>query len=143
MSQERGLDLVQVTEKVDPPICKIVEFGKYLYKLKKKEAKQSKHKGGGVKGVRIRFSTSVHDLETKAKQAHKFLEQGNKVKVELLLRGREKALRGHAQEQIKKFLEMLKTYVPIEFDKPSKSRFNAITVIVKKAKKTNPSEIKK
>ena len=142
ISQERDLDLVQVTEKIDPPVCKIIEYGKYLYQLKKKERKQSKHKGGGIKGVRLRFNTSIHDLETKAKQAHKFLEQGNKIKVDLLLRGRERALRGHAQEQIDKFLNILKQYIPIELDQSGKRRPNAITVIIKKGKKHEENENK-
>lgn len=142
MSQERNLDLVQVTEKVDPPVCKIVEYGKYLYQLKKKERKQSKHKGGEIKGVRLRFNTSPHDLETKAKQAQKFLEQGNKIKIDLFLRGRERALRSHAQEQINKFLNILKEYIPIETDQSGKRRHNAITVIIKKGKKHEENENK-
>lgn len=132
MSIERNLDLVQVTSKVSPPVCRIVDHGKYLYQLKKKEKKHSRQKGGEIKGVRLRFNTSKHDLETKARQAHKFLEQGNKIKAELLLRGREKALRQHAQEQISKFLEILKGYGPIEIDQPSKRQPRGITVIIKK-----------
>ena len=141
MSSERNLDLVQVTEKVDPPVCKIVEYGKYLYQLKKKEKKQSHHKGGEIKGVRLKFNTSKHDLDTKAKQAHKFLEQGNKIKAELRLRGRERALRGHAKEKIDEFLKILKGYGPIELDETVRSRPNAITIIIKKGKK-HEEEIK-
>ncbi len=132
LSRERGLDLVQVTEKVEPPVCKIIDKGKYLYHLKKKERKQSQKKGGETKGVRLRFKTSEHDLDIKAKQAHKFLEQGNKIKIELILRGREKALREHAQQQIDKFLEILKNYIAVEIDKPSKRMGNRIILIVKK-----------
>jgi len=132
LSQERNLDLVQVTDRVSPPVCKIADYGKYLYHLKKKEKKQSRHKGGEVKGVRLRFKTSEHDLDTKARQAHKFLEQGNKIKLELLLRGREKALREHAKKQINKFLEMLKGYGPIEIDTSTKRRPNGITIIIKR-----------
>lgn len=133
-ARERGLDLVQVTEKVDPPVCKITDKGKYLYQLKKKEKKQShsQRKGGETKGVRLRFSTSEHDLDIKAKQANKFLEQGNKIKIELILRGREKALQEHANKQIEKFLEILKSYTAIEIDKPNKRLGNRIVLIVKK-----------
>ncbi len=143
MSQERNLDLVQVTEKIIPPVCKILEYGKYLYQLKKKSGKQSKSKGGETKGIRIRFNTSEHDLETKARQAHKFLEQGNKIKTELMLKGREKALRGHAKEKMNKFLEILKTYGPIELDEPvNRRQFNTITVIIKRGKKHEENESK-
>lgn len=143
MSQERNLDLVQVTEKVSPPVCRIVEYGKYLYQLKKKEKKQSKQKGGETKGIRLRFNTSEHDLDTKARQAHKFLEQGNKIKAELLLRGREKALREHAKEKINEFLKILKNYGPIELDSPTKRRPNGITIIIKKGKKHEEDESQK
>lgn len=131
-AEERGLDLVQVTSKTNPPVCKIVDKGKYLYQLKKKERKQSQNKGGETKGVRLRFNTSEHDLETKAKQAFSFLKKGNKIKIELILRGREKALKEHAHQQIDKFLEILKNYIPIAVEKDRQKRGNRISLIVKK-----------
>jgi translation initiation factor IF-3 len=85
--------------------------------------------------VRIKFNTSDHDLETKAKQAQKFIEKGNKIKLELLLRGREKALKHHIQEQIDKFLGFLKNDIPIEIEKESKKQRNSITIIIKKGQK--------
>ncbi len=133
-ARERGLDLVQVTQKTDPPVCKIIDRGKYLYQLQKKEKKKSKKKGGEIKGVRLKFNTSSHDLETKAKQAEKFLQQGNKVKLEMLLRGREKALRDRIRSQIDKFLELLKEKISIETEQESKKQKNAITIIIKKGK---------
>ena len=72
MSRERNLDLVQVTDKTDPPVCKIIEYGKYLYSLQKKERK-TKSKSSEVKGIRLGFGISSHDLETKANLAKKFL----------------------------------------------------------------------
>ncbi len=134
MASERRLDLVQVTEKVEPPVCKITDSGKYLYRLKKKERKRTQQKGSEIKGVRLNFNTSPHDLDTKAKQAQKFLSQGNKIRVELRLRGREKALREHSQGQINKFLEILKSYTPIEIDQPSKRNPAGITIIIKRGK---------
>jgi translation initiation factor IF-3 len=134
-AKECGLDLVQVTKKVEPPVCKIIDYGKYLYQLQKKEKKGSRIKGGEIKGVRIKFNTSDHDLETKAKQAQKFIEKGNKIKLELLLRGREKALKHHIQEQIDKFLGFLKNDIPIEIEKESKKQRNSITIIIKKGQK--------
>lgn len=142
MSSERGLDLIQITDKVSPPICKIGDYGKYLYQLKKKEKKQSHQKGGGIKGVRIKFNTSPHDIEIKANQAYKFLKQGNKIKVELRLRGREKALRPHADEQIKKFVEILGSQIPIETELPPKKLPNILILIIKRGQK-NAAEKKK
>lgn len=135
MSSERGLDLIQVTDKVSPPICKIAEHGKYLYQLKKKEKKQARQKGGEIKGIRLKFNTSLHDIETKANQAHKFLKQGCKVKVELFLRGRERALRQHADEQVKKFIEILEAQIPIDTELPPKKLPNIITFIIKRGQK--------
>ena len=135
MSLDQNLDLIQITEKVDPPICKIGDYGKYLYQLKKKEKKRTQHKRSEVKGVRLKFNTSSHDIETKAKQAYKFLEQGNKVKLELRLRGREKALRAHIEEQINKFLTFLKELTTIEIDQPSKRQHTGVSLIIKKGTK--------
>ncbi len=131
MAKEQELDLVQVTEKVSPPVCKITDYGKYLYQLKKKEKKPNK-KGGETKGIRIKFKTGEHDLLTKAKQSAKFLEQGNRIKIDLILRGREKALREQAQIQVNKFLEILKELTPIEIDQPSKKNPRGISLIIKK-----------
>jgi translation initiation factor IF-3 len=82
--------------------------------------------------VRLKFNTSEHDLETKAKQAHKFLKKGKKIKIELILRGREKALKEHANKQIDKFLELLNSQIPVEIEKDKERRGNRINLIVKK-----------
>jgi len=143
MAEEKGLDLVQVTEKVSPPVCKIADYGKYLYQLKKKEKKPHK-KGGETKGIRLKFKTGEHDLLTKAKQSAKFLEQGNRVKIDLILRGREKALRNQAQIQINKFLDILKEITPIEIDQPSKKNPRGLSLIIKKGhEQTKDKEISK
>jgi len=107
-AKELGLDLILITEKANPPVCKIIDYGKYLYQQKEKEKRA---RASQVKGVRLRFNISIHDMETKAKQARKFLEAGNKVKIELILRGREKALTDYAKEKLEKFLELLKSYM--------------------------------
>jgi len=68
-SREAGLDLIQVTEKVDPPVCKLLDYGKYAYQEKKKERKQKQDRSGELKSIRLRFNISPHDLETRAKSA--------------------------------------------------------------------------
>ncbi|MFQ6049591.1 MAG: translation initiation factor IF-3 [Candidatus Paceibacterales bacterium] len=113
-ARERGLDLVQVTEKVKPPVCKIMDYGKYLYKLKKKE--KGIKKSSEIKGIRLRFNISLHDLETRVNLAEKFLKKGNRVKVEMVLRGREKGLPQFAKEKIKQFLEILEKRIPIKIE---------------------------
>ena len=67
--RERNLDLVQVTEKVEPPVCKIMDYGKYLYSLQKKERKIKIKRAGELKGVRLGFNISLHDLETRAQRS--------------------------------------------------------------------------
>jgi len=131
ISSDRNLDLIQVTEKVVPPVCKIGDFGKYLYQLQKKE-KKIKQVGGELKEVRIGFNISPHDLETKAKLAEKFLKKGDKVKVAMPLRGREKALGNFAKEKINQFLNFLDSLIPIKVEKDLKRDPRGFTMIISK-----------
>ena len=78
ISGAKNLDLIQVTEKVEPPVCKMGNLGKYLYQLQKKERK-IKPTGGDLKEVQISFKISLHDLETKAKNAEKFFSLSRKL----------------------------------------------------------------
>ncbi len=133
MAQERGLDLIQVTDKVDPPVCKIADHGKYLYSLRKKEKKaNSKQKVSELKVIRLTFNISQHDMETRAKQAEKFLKKGDKVRIELKLRGREKALKQFAEEKINKYLEVLRNLIPVKIEQELKKLPRGLTMIVVK-----------
>lgn len=130
-AQEKGLDLIQITEKADPPVCKIGDFGKFLYRQKKKE-KQAKPKGGETKGVRLGFGISDHDLAFRAQQAHNFLKEGNKVRVEMILRGREKALGNFAREKMVKFLETVDKLAPCKVDRELKRDPRGFSIIISK-----------
>ena len=131
LAKEKGLDLVQVTEKVDPPVCKITEFGKYLYQIQKKERK-IKHKSSEVKGIRLTFGISEHDLEVRAHLAEKFLKEGDIIRIEMRLRGREKALSNFAREKIKKFLEILQKLTPLKIEKEVKRDPRGLIMIISK-----------
>lgn len=87
-----GLDLVEVSPNAEPPVCKILDYGKFKYEEQKKrnEAKK-KQKVISIKEIKMRPSIDIHDYETKMKAAHKFLENGDKVKVTIRFRGREMA----------------------------------------------------
>jgi len=87
-----GLDLVEVSPNAEPPVCKILDYGKYKYEEQKKrnEAKK-KQKVIAIKEIKMRPSIDIHDYETKMKAAHKFLDNGDKVKVTIRFRGREMA----------------------------------------------------
>ena len=127
---ERKLDLVQVTEKVMPPVCKIIDYGKYLYSLQKKTKIK---KAGQLKTIRLGFNISTHDLEIRAKQTENFLKKGNNVRVEMVLRGREKALVEFARGKIKQFLEILEKKIPIKIERDLKKEARGLTMIIAKA----------
>ena len=133
LAKSKGLDLIQVTEKVEPPICKIANYGKYLYTLQKKEKKMTKPKGGELKEIRLTFGISSHDMEIRAKQAQKFLKSGNKVKISMVLRGREKAMGNFAKEKIQKFLEITNNLIPIKTEREIKREPRGFTMIVSKS----------
>ena len=132
MAQERNLDLIQVTEKVDPPVCKLGDFGKYLYQEEKREKAARKHTGGETKGIRLSYNISVHDLEVRARQAEKFLKRGDRVFIEMRLRGREKAFQNLAREKMNKFLESMQKLIPLKVERDIKRESRGLTIIVTK-----------
>jgi translation initiation factor IF-3 len=142
IAQERNLDLIQVTEKVEPPVCKIGDYGKYLYQEEKKGKSAKKHKGGELKGIRLTFNISLHDLETRVRQAEKFLSKGDKVRIELPLRGRQKALGDFAKEKVGKFLEILKNTTPIKIERELKREGRGLTMIISKTKLPEEAKVK-
>lgn len=90
MARERGLDLIEVAPQAVPPVCRIMDYGKYKYEQAKREKEaHKKQKGGDLKGVMLRPATDDHDLEFKLKNAMKFLEDGDKVKFTVRFRSRE------------------------------------------------------
>ncbi|MCK5427207.1 MAG: translation initiation factor IF-3, partial [Thermodesulfovibrionia bacterium] len=86
-AEEEGLDLVEVSPNARPPVCKILDYGKYRYQMTKKQT--SKQKSVSLKEIKVRPRINKHDLDFKVKNIKKFLESGNKVKVSMLFRGRE------------------------------------------------------
>ncbi|MCP6719251.1 MAG: translation initiation factor IF-3 [Patescibacteria group bacterium] len=140
VAKERSLDLVQITEKVDPPVCKIIDYGKYLYRLQKKEKKVKK--STEIKGIRLRFNISSHDLETRANQAEKFLEKGDLVKVEMLLRGRERGLQNFAREKMNQFIEVLRNRIPIKVERELRGGGRGLIMIISSDKKQETEDKK-
>ncbi len=91
-AREAGLDLVEVSPNSDPPVCRIMDYGKWKYAQQKKEQKAKSHaKQSELKGMRLRPSIDDHDLEIKVKKAREFLEDGDKVQFTMLFRGRQMA----------------------------------------------------
>jgi translation initiation factor IF-3 len=101
IARESGLDLVEVNPKSYPPVCKIMDFGKYKYDEKKKQAEAKKKQVIiGLKEIKLRPKTDEHDLEFKLKHVRRFLEEGNKVKITCRFRGREITHPEAAQKQL-------------------------------------------
>jgi len=131
-AQDAGLDLIQVTEKVEPPVVKIADYGKYLYQQGKKEREVKKKSGGDLKEIRLTFNISDHDLQTRVLQAAKFLKRGDNVRINLRLRGRQKALLNHAREKILKFMEQLNALIPIRTERDMKLEPRGLTMVITK-----------
>lgn len=111
VAQERGLDLIEIAPTARPPVCRIMDFGKFKYEREKGEREHGKkQKEVEIKGIRIGFTTGKHDLELRARQAQKFLKEGNKVRVDMRLSGREKAHGNLALQKFSEFLDMVGEY---------------------------------
>lgn len=108
MAEEAGLDLVEVSPNADPPVCKILDYGKYKYEQQKKAAEaRKKQKTVDVKEVKIRPGIEKHDYEVKMRNARRFLEGGDKVKVTMRFRGREMAHQDIGMGVLRKMKEEL------------------------------------
>lgn len=131
-AKKRDLDLVEISPKARPPVCKILDYGQYKYQ-KQKEARQNKRKQKTfeVKGVRISMRTGENDLSYKSKQAQNFLDEGHKVRIELVMKGREKALFDYGKDMLNKFVEKLEGNIILE-QKPKRERRGMAVVVAKK-----------
>jgi len=115
LAREKGLDLVEIGPKANPPVAKIINFGQFKYDLKKKDRQQKKQqKSTSLKGIRLTPRISEHDLMLRAKKAEDFLTKGYKVKIEMILKGREKAHFDLAEQKMNKFIETLGKKIKIE-----------------------------
>jgi translation initiation factor IF-3 len=103
LAQEQGMDLVEIAPNAQPPVCRILDYGKYKYDQakKQKEAKKKAHTVD-IKGIRMRYGTEAHDLDYRVKDARRFLEEGDKVQVTLIFRGREMSHPEIAKAQMEK-----------------------------------------
>lgn len=119
IASDAGLDLVLINPNQDPPVAKILDYGKYKYELEKraKEAKKKQHTVE-VKEVKIRYKIDTHDYQVRIKSIQKFIGQGNKVKIIIMLRGREMQHANLAFDLANKFLEDLKDELLIVEKRP-------------------------
>jgi translation initiation factor IF-3 len=126
------LDLVEVAPNADPPVCRIMDYGKYMYELSKKEkTSRKKQTVIHVKEIRFRPKIEEHDFEFKTKHARKFLESGDKVKVTLTFRGREMVHQEFGHAVLNRMIEALSDVAKVERPSQMEGR-NLVVYLVKK-----------
>ena len=133
LAREKRLDLIEVSPDATPPVCRIVDIGKWKYEQAKKARAQRAHqKQVELKGIRITMRASLHDLGTRARQAEKFLNGGDKVRVEMLLRGRERANQDFARQRFTEFTSLLA--IPYKIEQDIKREPRGLSLIIVKGK---------
>lgn len=125
IASDRGLDLVEVAANVKPPVCKILDFGKYRYQLSKR---QTQRKAAEIKEVKIRPQITGHDLGLKVKNIRRFLDEGNKAKVTMFFRGREIVRPEFGMKVFEKILKTLTGKFNVE--QSPKLEGNRITMVI-------------
>jgi translation initiation factor IF-3 len=115
MARSQGLDLVEVAPTANPPVCRIINYGKYLYQLSKRQHEARKHqKSIELKEVKFRPRTSEHDFEVKRNHIVKFLQEGSKVKATIMFRGREMAHRNIGMRMMERLIEEVSEFSQVE-----------------------------
>ncbi|MBU1131169.1 translation initiation factor IF-3 [Patescibacteria group bacterium] len=115
ITREKGLDLIEVSPKAQPPVCKIINYGQFQYQQSRKlQAQKAQTKKLETKVIRISFKIGRHDLELRQNQAKKFLEKGHKVSIEMILRGRERQHKYRAVDIIKDFINSMGENIKME-----------------------------
>ncbi len=115
LAEDAGLDLVEISPNANPPVCKIMDFGKYKYEQQKRESEaRKKQKVIEVKEIKFRPGTDTHDYEVKMRNVYKFLENGDKVKITLRFRGREMAHLNLGRELLERISEDVQEFGKVE-----------------------------
>ena len=132
MAEDANLDLVIVSPNQEPPVAKILDYGKYRYELDKraKEAKKKQHVVE-IKEIKVRYKIDTHDYEVRLKNIKKFISQGNKVKIVVMLRGREMQHSNLAFELMQRFMADLENDVAIEKEPSLEGRNVTLWVVPK------------
>lgn len=136
MAQDQSLDLVEISPKVDPPVCRIVDYNKFLYDKKKKEKElKAKSKTTEIKEIRFTPNTDDHDFDFKSKHAEGFLKDGNKVKAYVQFKGRAIQFQDRGQLLLLKFAERLAEFGTLESMPKLEGRRMLAMIAPKSAKK--------
>jgi len=133
LAKQRDLDLVEVSPQGNPPVAKIMDYGQFKYQQDKQEHRQkAKQKKTETKGIRLSVRISDHDLDVRLKRGQKFLENGDKIKVEVTLRGREMQHQDLAREMLQKFIEETEKLVPINLEQKITKQGRTYSIILTK-----------
>ena len=134
LAHEQEMDLVEINPKVDPPVVKIMNFGQFRYQQEKEARIRKAHQHVvALKGVRLSLRIGRHDLDIRKEQTKKFLNEGNKVKIEIILRGREMQQGPLATDLLKKFVAEVTTELSVRFEQAVERQGNKITAIIAKS----------
>jgi len=135
MAQEQGLDLVEISPQADPPVCKIIDYNKFLYDKKKKEKEmKAKSKTSEVKEIRFTPNTDDHDFDFKSRHAENFLKDGDKVKAYVQFKGRAIQFKDRGELLLLKFADRLKEFGAME-SMPKLEGKRMIAIFTPKGKK--------
>lgn len=140
MAQEKEQDLVEIAPQAKPPVCKIIDYGKFRYEQQKRDKLQRKNQSVSIlKEIRFHPNTDVHDFEFKAKHAVNFLDEGNKVKATVRFKGREMAYKEQGSNLLNRFIERIEEFAKVETPIKMEGRNMSVILVplAKKIKKTN------
>ncbi len=129
VADEAGMDLVEVAPNEKPPVCRIMDYGKFKYEQKMKAKKNSKQKHSQTKEIRLRPKTGAHDIAFKVNRARTFLSQNDRVKVNVLFRGRENAHHDRGREILEQVISLLEDVAKVE-KRPSMESGRAMSIIL-------------
>ncbi len=139
-ARDNGLDLVEISPTAQPPVCKIMDYGKYLYELNKKMHEQRRHqKGTRLKEVKLRPRTDQHDYEFKKNHVLRFLQEGDKVKLVMIFRGREMAHQDLGRKKLEKLIGEV-AHLGAPESRPAMEGRAMITVLAPKPQSKRPSK---
>jgi len=135
LAHERGYDLVEVSPKAVPPVCKLLDYGQFKYqKDKEMRIQKARAKKVDVKGIRLSVKMGQHDLDIRREQAEEFLADGDKLRIEIMLRGREKEHGDLANRRINDFLKQIELKYPLSIEQPiTRAGGNVSTIVGRKA----------
>jgi len=140
MAEEKEQDLVEIAPQAKPPVCKIIDYGKFRYEQQKRDKLQRKNQSVSIlKEIRFHPNTDVHDFEFKAKHAINFLDEGNKVKATVRFKGREMAYKEQGSNLLNRFIERIEEFAKVETPIKMEGRNMSVILVplAKKIKKTN------